>query len=227
MAVVINASPPRDIPPELLVQLKGIPPAAIGHMLDFGFMSNELRPVGISSFAVCGPALTVRTSAMDSAVVHLAIDMAEPGDVIVVDRNGEEKHAAWGELTSLAAKLRGVAGAIVDGAATDTVEVAEMGFPVFCRSISPITSRSIGESGEINTVVQCGGVSVAPGDVILADDNGILVVPKDQVREAVEHCGPRVAWEEQVRLRLLAGERLSDITGAADRLNSQIDAGDG
>lgn len=223
MTVTINPRPDSSVTAGQIEQLRRIPPATIGHMLDFGFMANDLRPIGIErGFTLCGPAVTVRTSALDSGVVHHAVDIAEPGDVLVIDRNGDEKHACWGELTSLAAKIRGLAGTIVDGPATDIPEIWEMEYLTFCRGVAPITSRSTGASGEINTSIHCGGVPVSPGDIILADDNGILVIPTDQVAEIIDHCGPRVEHEAMIRRRLLAGEKLGEITGASDRLKQHL-----
>ena len=223
MSVTLNPRPASTIAPEQIEQLRGIPPATIGHMLDFGFMAGDLRPIGRKpGFTLCGPAVTVRTSALDSAVVHHAIDVAEPGDVLVIDRNGDEKHACWGELTSLAAKLRGLSGTIIDGPATDIPEIWEMEYLTFCRGVAPITSRSTGDSGEINTVINCGGVAISPGDIILADDNGILVIPADRVEEVISRCGPRVEYEADIRRRLLAGEKLGEITGASERLRQNI-----
>ncbi len=223
MSVTINPRPATAVTTEQIDQLRAIPPATIGHMLDFGFMANELRPIGVGrGFTLCGPAVTVRTSALDSAVVHHAIDIAEPGDVLVIDRNGDQKHACWGELTSLAAKLRGLAGTLVDGPATDIPEIWEMEYLTFCRGVAPITSRSTGASGEINTTIQCGGVPVSPGDIILADDNGVMVIPPERVAEIIEHCGPRVDYEAQIRRRLLAGEKLGEITGASERLLANL-----
>lgn len=224
MPPVINPRSESSVTSGQIEQLRRIPPATIGHLLDFGFMSRELRPIGKQHFVLCGPAVTVRTTALDSAVVHHAIDVAEPGDVLVIDRNEDDKHAAWGELTSLAAQLRGIAGTIVDGPATDLVEVEEMEYLVFCRGIAPITSRSTGTTGEINTIIQCGGVSVAPGDIVLADDNGILIIPPDRVAEVIDHCAPRVEYEDMIRQRLRAGEKLGDITGASNRLRQAMDS---
>ncbi|MBA3517567.1 MAG: RraA family protein, partial [Rhizobiales bacterium] len=179
--IVVNDRVPTTLPSELLDRLRQIPPATIGHLLAFGFMDTALRPMGCRHFTLCGPAVTVRTMAIDSTVVHYAIDLAQPGDVLVIDRTGDTKHACWGEMTSLAAKVRGLAATIVDGPATDVVEIEAMEYLVFSRGISPITTRSLAQFGEINTVVQCGGVAVSPGDIILADDNGILVLPPEQV----------------------------------------------
>jgi len=224
MALVINPRVETAVSAELIEQLRGIPPATVGHMQDFGFMDIGLRPVGRHGFTICGPALTLKVMAIDSAVVHHAIGMARPGDVIVIDRNGDNKHACWGEMTSLAAKVGGVAATIIDGPATDIVEIEEMEFLVFSRGISPITTRSLAISGEINTVVQCGGVSVAPGDIILADDNGVLVIPPPMVPEIIERCRPRYEREAVTRRRILAGEALGDISGANARVAEALDS---
>lgn len=218
--IIVNERVESTVPSELLDRLRNIPPATIGHVLDFGFMDIALRPIGRSKFTICGPAFTVKAMAIDSTVVHKAIDMAQPGDIIVIDRNADTKHACWGEMTSLAAHVKGVTATIVDGPATDVVEIEEMGYLVFSRGISPITTRSLAMAGEINTVVQCGGVSVTPGDIILADDNGVLVLKPDQVAELVEHCEPIAQREPTTRQRLRSGERLAEMTNA----NSKIEA---
>ncbi|CAN5656835.1 RraA family protein [soil metagenome] len=214
--IIVNDRVETTVPKDLLDRLRSIPPATIGHVLDFGFMDIALRPIGGRKFTICGPAFTVRAMAIDSTVVHKAISMAEPGDIMVIDRNGDSKHACWGEMTSLGAKVRGLAATIVDGPATDVVEIEDMEYLVFSRGISPITTRSLALSGEINTVVQCGGVSVAPGDIILADDNGILVLQPDQVAELVEHCEPIAQREPTTRKRLLCGESLAAFPGGAN-----------
>src|SRR4051794_8201396 len=191
--LTINGRPEPTLDTALLDRLRTIPPAAAGHIFEHGFMDNALRPFGRRRFVLCGPAVTVRALGLDSAVVHHAIAIAQPGDVLVIDRGGNTRHAAWGELTSLAATLRGLAGTLIDGAVTDIVEIEELQYLVFAREVAPITTRAIGAAGEINTVVLCGGVQVAPGDIILADDNGILVIPPAQVVEVIAQCEPRLA----------------------------------
>ena len=223
MTIVVNPRTEPGVPEDLLQRLRGIPPATVGHMWDFGFMSSDLRPVGKRGFIVCGPVVTVKVMAIDSVVVHSAIDMAEPGDIIVIDRNGDTKHACWGEMTSIAAQERGVAATIIDGPATDIVEIENMEFLVFSRGISPITTRSLAISGEINTTIQCAGVSVSPGDIILADDNGVLVIPPEKVAEVVERCEPRAQREPVTRSRLRAGESLAQVSGAAQKLADALE----
>jgi regulator of RNase E activity RraA len=164
----------------------------------------------------------VRTSALDSAIVHVAIDAAQAGDVIVIDRNGDLKHACWGEMTSLAAKVKGVAGVIVDGCVSDVAEIEEMQFPVYCRSASPITTKGLGLEGEINIPVQVGGVVVNPGDLIVADVNGVLVIPQVQAAQLIESSEAREKREIWVRDELKKGRPLADISGAAEKIRAQM-----
>lgn len=222
--IVINERVEPHVPAGLLARLREIPPATIGHVLHFGFMDPALRPTGRRGFIVCGPAFTVRAMAIDSSVVHKAIDMAQPGDVLVIDRNGDEKHACWGEMTSLAAHVKGLAATVVDGPLTDVVEIEELGYLVFSRGVSAITTRGLAQTGEINTAVQCGGVSVAPGDIILADDNGVLVLKPDQIAMLVERCEPLAQAEPEKRRRLRSGEPLAEMSGANRKIAATLEA---
>ncbi len=218
--IIIN---PRGstVPKELIERYKPIQPATVGHLIEFGFCDPAIRPLW-RTFKLVGPAFTVRTSALDSAIVHVAIDMAEAGDVIVIDRNGDQKHACWGEMTSLAAKVKGIAGAIVDGCATDITEIEEMKFPVYCRHPSPITTKGLALEGEINTQVQIGGVPVNPGDLIVADVNGVLVIPQALAPKLIEASEAREQREVWVRAELHKGSKLSDISNAAEKVKVQL-----
>ncbi len=193
----------------------------MGHLLEFGFCDPGIQALW-KPCRVVGTAVTVRTSALDSGVVHVAIDLAEAGDVLVIDRNGDTKHACWGEMTSLAAKRKGLAGTIVDGPATDIMEIAEMGYPVYCRGASAITTTSTGAEGEINTPVQVGGVPVHPGDLIVADANGVLVLTPEAAAAVIEASEAREKREAWVRAELHTGRALSDISGAAARVRGRI-----
>lgn len=205
----------------LLERFKAIQPATVGHLLEFGFCDPGIEALW-KPCRVVGAAVTVRTSALDSGVVHVAVDLAEAGDVLVIDRNGDTKHACWGEMTSLAAKLKGLAGTIVDGPATDIMEIAEMGYPVYCRGASAMTTKSTGAEGEINTPVQVGGVPVHPGDLIVADANGVLVLTPEAAAAVIEASEAREKRETWVRAELHTGRALSDISGAAARVRVRI-----
>src|SRR5258708_33160426 len=188
--VIVNPRVESTVTAELLGQLRQIAPATVGHMLEHEFMDPELRPI-VSRFAFAGPAITVRAFGYDSAIVHYAIDIAQPGDVIVVDRLGDRRYACWRGGVSLAAQVKGIVGAVVDGVLTDRVEIEDLHFPVFGRGISPLTTRAPGLTGELNVPVKCGGIIVNPGDIVLADDDSIVVLPPGRIAEIVAICLPR------------------------------------
>ena len=218
--IVVN---PREtsLSEELIQRYKAIEPATVGHILEFGFCDPGLQPLW-RPCSVVGPAFTVRTTALDSAVVHVAIDMAEPGDVILIDRNGDGKHACWGGMTSLAAKMRGIAGTIVDGCATDFVEIEELAYPVYARSITALTTKGLAEGGEINTPVQIGGVTVMPGELVVADSDGILIMTPEvaaQMLEQAEARQKRGAWAQD---QLLKGTKISELSGSADKVRVRL-----
>lgn len=195
--VIVNPRVEPTVSSELIAQLRQIAPATIGHMLEHEFMDPELRPI-TSRFNFAGPAVTVRCFGTDSAIVHYAVDIAQSGDVIVVDRLGDRRYACWGGGVALAASVKGIVGAVVGGALTDKVEIEDLNFPAFGRCISPLTTRAPGLTGELNVPVRCGGLIVNPGDIVLADDDGIIVLPPHRIAEIVQICLPR---EEQGRAR--------------------------
>jgi regulator of RNase E activity RraA len=121
-------------------------------------------------------------------------------------------------MTSLFAQQRGRAATVVDGPATDVVEIEDLGYVVFARGVSPITTRGMGISGEINGTVQCGGVPVAPGDLILADDNGVLVLPPERVPQIIDACEARVCRQIMLREALQAGQSLAELSGANEKI---------
>ena len=217
---------PRVMAPvsgELLGRLAKIVPATLGHLQTFGFVDSAIRPLsGSAVLRILGRAVTVRSYGTDGAVVHAAIDLCMPGDVLVIDRGGDTRCACWGEMTSLAAKVKGIAATIIDGAATDVAEILAMGYPVYARAISAFTSVAKAEQGDINVTIACGGVPVRPGDVILADENGIVVVAPDAIPAILEVAEPRQQREAWLRGELLAGRPLSELSGAAAKLKGLV-----
>lgn len=196
---------------ELIEKFKAVEPPTVGHFRHDGFMNPRIRPLFPEALMV-GPAVTVKTPANDSTMVHKVLEIAQPGDVIVVDRCGDTMHACWGGVVTAAAHLLGFAGAVVDGVATDLVEIVELKFPVYCTGTSAITTKILGLGGEINTPVQCGGVVVHPGDLVAADANGVLVLPPEDVERVMEEALKRQEREKAVIQRLRDGEHLADIS---------------
>jgi 4-hydroxy-4-methyl-2-oxoglutarate aldolase len=219
--VIINARVQPSISAELIAQLGKIPPATIGHVLESEFMDPELRPL-TRKFSFVGPAVTVRCFGTDSAIVHYAVDMAQPGDVVIVDRLGDRRYACWGGGVALAAHTKGIAGAVVDGMLTDRIEIEEMGFHVFGRGLSPVTTRAPGVTGELNVPVRCGGLIVNPGDIILADDDGVLVLAPERVASIVETFMPRVLREPEMHRALREGASLAERSGAKAKLDEMV-----
>lgn len=201
-----------DIPERLRQRLFEVEPATIGHYLHFGFMDPKIQPV-FSNVKIVGSAFTVKAVANDSAIVHKAVSLAEEGDVLVIDRAGDRRHACVGEMVAYAAKVRKLAGIIIDGPSTDVQAIREMNFPVFSTGLSAVTTKLLGLDGEINTPVQCGGVCVHPGDLIFADDNGIVVLPGGiNLNPLLDRCETSQRNEPGMKQKLDEGTPLSAIT---------------
>lgn len=188
----------QRVTPELVEQYQVIAPATLGHLHNIRFMDPGIRPVQ-DDVRLIGPAFTVRTHGMDSSATRLIEQNARPGDVIVVDRGGDHRHATIGEFRVLKLRSLGLAGWIVDGAATDVVELRKIGWPVYSRTISALVAKPIGVEGSVGFPVQCGGVIVNPGDLILADANGVAVLSEAEARKHLAH-GLEVA-EREIRMR--------------------------
>jgi 4-hydroxy-4-methyl-2-oxoglutarate aldolase len=208
---------------ELIALMAQTETATIGHILHHGFCSPDLAPV-IGGKRIAGTAFTVRIAGADSATLHYALTMVRPGDVLVIDRCGDESHACWGGVVSYAAKLAGVAAAVIDGKATDFAEIRQRDMPVWCHGASSKTTKFINLGGALNVPVTVGGVAVMPGDGIICDDNGVVVLKPEQIETV---CNQAIAMqnnEVSVLERLKAGERLADISGATRMVEDVLKA---
>ena len=154
-----------------------------------------------------GPALTVRTYPGDWAKPVEAIDKAEPGDVLVIDAGGVG-HALWGELATNSAIQRGLAGAVIFGAARDSGDIRELGFPLFCSLVTPTAGEPKG-FGEIGVPVRIAGIRVSPGDWIVGDDDGVCVIPREKAVEITNRAMDVLERENRLRSEIRAGSTLS------------------
>jgi len=163
----------------------------------------QLRPMHDGT-KLCGPAFTVRTSPGDNLLVHKAIDIAEPGDVIVVDAGGVNDNAIIGELMSARAEQRGVAGMVIWGAIRDSKELREGSFPVYASGVTHRGPYKNGP-GEINVTVTIGGMTVSPGDIIVGDADGLIAIPQDQAEAVLASAKAILAKEEKSMKEIRAG----------------------
>lgn len=168
-----------------------------------------IRPID-PQFRICGPALTVECAPGDNLTVHHALHLAQPGDVLVVGGSPNCEVALWGELMSISAQLKGLAGTIIDGPVRDPLEIQTLGYPVFCRNINPC--RASKETyGHINVSVRIGTILISPKDLVLADANGIVSIPSTRAQEAVQVASEVVRKENQVKDQILSGRSVFDI----------------
>ena len=210
--------PPAPVPPELLDRLQQAEPATIGHVRHVGFMDPAVRLLTPGYIRVAGTAVTARCYGADTTIVHYALGKLRPGDILVLDRVGDTRHAACGGGVAYAAKQAGCIGIIIDGVATDIQELREYGVPVWARGLSVVTGKRQFTYGEFCVPISCGGVAVEPGDAVLADENGVLVMKAHEIAAAVETALGMQANEKKSLERIRNGERMPDINGTNARL---------
>ena len=167
-----------------------------------------IRPIR-SGFHMVGRALTVKTMDGDWAKPIEAIDKAEPGDVLVIDA-GSGNTAVWGELATWSAKIKGLAGVVVDGAVRDLDDLLKMDFPVFCRNISSNAGEPKG-FGEIGVEIKCGGQIVKTGDWIVGDDSGVVVIPQEMAQEIANRALDVKEHEDRIREEIKRGSSLGKV----------------
>lgn len=201
----------------LLAKLRRVSFPTIGHYLEEGFVDPAIRSL-LANVRVVGRALTVRIADADAVAMNHALSALTPGDVLVVDMGGDAVHASVGAVTSCAALSAGAVGIVVDGVVTDIVELREGGLPIFARGTSVLTTkRHDGDNSAINVPVVVGGVSVSPGDIVLADDNGVLVLTPDGAADIVDLALASDAAEPETLARLRAGEPVADVLYMGDK----------
>jgi regulator of RNase E activity RraA len=189
----------RKLSADLIEQYRGIAPATIGHIVGPRVMSSAIKP-GYRNCKLVGQAFTVSAIGVDISATSKACAMIEAGEVMVVDRGGDVENACIGEFRALDQQKKGVAGWVIDGASTDILEIEAMQFPIFARTWSARVGHAVDQGGLINLPVNCGGVVVHPGDLIVGDDNGVAVLSPDEAEALVSKC-LEVEAREAVRRR--------------------------
>lgn len=207
-----------------LEPMQGFSAAVLSDVLDsMGLMRQAMRPfmrplddacllVGRARTGLYMPAYQLREGENPYEVEIALVDDLAPGDVVVLACGGPtERIAPWGELLSTAAKARGASGCVTDGLVRDVRQIRAMGFPVFHGGIGPLDTKGRARMVERDTAVECAGVRVEAGDVVLGDADGVVVIPAARSAEAIERARAKVTGEHHTREALESGERLGDV----------------
>ena len=212
MALTIGPKPAIGSPGAEYTVWRDIPTAVISDDLNrTGTMAAAIKPLVLGKGFV-GQALTVQVMVGGNAALHYALSYAWPGCIVVVDGRGHVDTAVWGGILTVAAEVKGVAGLVVDGAIRDVSELRASSIAVYARGIVPNGPHK-GFGGGINVAIQCAGVSVNPGDIIVGDDDGVVVIRPDQVHGLLARCQSRLAKEEAVVENIKAGVSTVELQG--------------
>lgn len=186
---------------------------AIGRV---GYVGPDIRPIQ-QDVKVAGSAVTVLSHPGDNIMIHAAVEVCRPGDVLVVVNTAPSTHGMFGDLLAGSLMTHGVRGLVIDAGVRDTADLRSMRFPVWSRYVS-CQGTVKNTPGSVNVPVVLGGVTIRPGDVICADDDGVVVVEREDAAWALEQSNARLAKEAATRERLNAGELGVDFYGLRDKL---------
>lgn len=156
-------------------------------------MDAGIKPLNPQA-VFAGPAITVEVPPADNLMIHAALKLAREGDVLVISAGGALSHGIFGELTTRMAIRKKLAAVVIDGAVRDSLELASCGLPIFARGVNPTGGAKDGP-GQVNLQISCGGVVVNPGDIVVGDADGVIVVPLKQAADALTHADGRIAAE--------------------------------
>lgn len=204
----------RRLSPELLGAAARLPAATLHEAAGkVGALPAAIRPMA-PGFRFAGSALTVHCPGGDNLWLHRALEVAQPGDVLVVFASGAHEHGYWGEIMTTMAKVRGLAALVIDGCVRDGVLLGKIGFPVFARGLSiQGTGKDFGATGWINHPITMGNVVVNAGDLVVGDFDGVVAIPQARAVEVIA-AGEKREADEAAILRLLeAGESTMTVYG--------------
>jgi regulator of RNase E activity RraA len=186
----------------------------------FGYMDSGIQ--SRSGLPLCGLAVTVNARPADNLMVHKALQLAQPGDVVVVSTGGNLANAVFGELMCRTAVASRLGGLVVDGAVRDVDGLTSLGFPAFSRTVCPGSCDKDGP-GEINVAISCGGVVVEAGDLIIGDRDGVAVVPRDHAASVLALAQSLIEKEQRRVAEIEAGVRFKPEIDEALRKKGVID----
>ncbi|MDH4583187.1 RraA family protein [Pseudomonas sp. BN415] len=213
---------PEPLPSAITERALAAEPATIGHVRLMGFPDSAIRPMHPVP-RIAGPAVTLALPAADSSLLHHAVGKLRPGDVVVIDRLGDRHHACLGGGVAYALAQAGVAGVIIDGPIADPGELRDVGLAVWARGVASITTRLQGIGGLMNVPVSCGGAVVQPGDLVIADEGGVVFIPRDEAMGEIERAIQLQEMEKRGLPLISESKTLGDLTGASAMVMAKLD----
>ena len=181
-----------------------------------GLMRPYMRPI-YAAARIAGSAVTICCQPGDNLMIHAALDVCQPGDVLVVTTTSESTDGMFGDLLAVSARARGVAGLVIDAGVRDVADITALGFPVWAKAISAQGTVK-NTAGSVNIPVVCAGAAVRPGDIVIGDADGVVVVPREAAAQIARLATDRIAKEARTRERLKSGELSLDLYGFRSRL---------
>lgn len=180
----------------------------------FNAMTSDMRPL-FEGIRLVGTAVTVKTLAAYLAAALKAIDLCRPGDIVVIDSHGSIHTAFWGENITMSALNRGVVAAVIDGACRDVEEIRKLRFPVICKGVVPNVGAIAGY-GDVNVTIQCAGVAVSPGDIVIVDGNGIVVVSQAEAAVILQKAQQLLEKEHLLQEKIKGGATIGELVEVGD-----------
>lgn len=203
---------PADLDPSLLKIVSAIPSATLHEAMGkTGALPSAIKPLN-EDMKLCGTALTVKTMPGDNLLLHRALAKASSGDVLVVNVSNHYQAGYWGEIMTVAAQQRGVAGLVIDGCVRDAEAIEALGFPLFCRGLCIRGTTKFGR-GSLNQPLIIGDTFIEPGDIIVGDRDGLVAVPRERLQAAIDNAKLREQKEAATMAELRKGRTTLDIYG--------------
>ncbi len=222
MSYVVASMPPQ-IEADLHEKAQRVETATIGHRRHMGFMDAAIQAI-LPNRRIVGTAVTLALPGQDSTLLHHVVQFLRPNDVLVIDRLGDHKHACLGGGVACAIKATKCAGVVIDGTCTDVPEIEQYDLPVWCRGPAPITTRLYDAGGSFNVDISCGGAVVHPGDVVVCDASGCLVMPPSEAESDIDWALGKQASEPAAHRAMEKGELLGSRSGASAMVEAKLKA---